>query len=105
MGPKTTLQNTTWYNHIRRFHRRDDDALSQGAQVDEWNNPHSNIFGDEAGMTEVLPYNTIDFGGYLLHETYNPHNLFYNPTDGGSGAGRSSAQDRNSARDTSSRTM
>jgi iron complex outermembrane receptor protein len=86
LGPKTTLQNTTWYTHIRRFHRRDDDALSQGAQVDEWNNPHSNIFGDQAGMTEVLPYNTVDFGGYLLHEVYNTHNLFYNPADGGSGA-------------------
>ncbi|HTW47186.1 MAG TPA: TonB-dependent receptor [Acidobacteriaceae bacterium] len=86
MGPRTTLQNTTWYNHIRRFHRRNDDALSQGAQVDEWNNPHSNIFGDQAGMTEVLPYNTVDFGGYLLHEVYNAHNLFYNPADGGSGA-------------------
>ncbi|MGA7522954.1 MAG: TonB-dependent receptor [Acidobacteriaceae bacterium] len=86
LGPKTTLQNTTWYNHIRRFHRRNSDALSLGAQVDEWNNPHSNIFGDEAGMTEVLPYNTVDFGGYLLHETYNPHNLFYNPAFGGSGA-------------------
>jgi iron complex outermembrane receptor protein len=86
LGPKTTVQNTTWYNHIRRFHRRDDDALSQGAQVDEWNNPHSNIFGDQAGMTEVLPYNTVDFGGYLLHEVYNTHNLFYNPADGASGA-------------------
>jgi iron complex outermembrane recepter protein len=86
LGPKTTVQNTTWYTHIRRFHRRNDDALSQGAQVDEWNNPHSNIFGDEAGMTEVLPYNTVDFGGYLLHEVYNTHNLFYNPADGASGA-------------------
>lgn len=86
MGPKTTLQNTTWFTHIRRFHRRNNDALSQGAQVDEWNNPHSNIFGDEAGMTEVLPYNTVDFGGYLLHETYNTRNLFYSPADGASGA-------------------
>ncbi len=86
LGPKTTLMNTSWYTHIRRFHRRNDDALSQGAQVDEWNNPHSNIFGDEAGMAEVLPYNTVDFGGYLLHEVYNTHNLFYNPADGASGA-------------------
>ncbi|MGA8530580.1 MAG: TonB-dependent receptor, partial [Acidobacteriaceae bacterium] len=86
LGPRTTLQNTTWYNHIRRFHRRNTDYLSQGAQVDEWNNPHSNIFGDQAGMTEVLPYNTVDFGGYLLHEVYNAHNLFYNPTLGGSGS-------------------
>lgn len=86
LGPKTTVQNTTWYTHIRRFHRRNDDALSQGAQVDEWNNPHSDIFGDQAGMTEVLPYNTVDFGGYLLHEVYNTHNLFYNPAFGASGA-------------------
>ncbi len=86
LGPKASFRNTTWYTHIRRFHRRNADALSQGAQVDEWNNPHSNIFGDEAGYTQVLPWNTVDIGGYLLHEVYNPHNLFYNPADGGSGA-------------------
>ena len=34
----------------------------------------------------MLPYNTVQFGGYLIHEVYNPHNLFYNPADGGSGA-------------------
>ena len=28
----------------------------------------------------------FSFGGYLIHEVYNPHNLFYNPADGGSGA-------------------
>jgi len=85
LSPKSTLQNSTWYNHIRRLHRRGEDSLSEGSQVDEFNNPHSNIFGDEAGMTEELPYNSIKFGGYLLHETYNPHNLFYNPALGGNG--------------------
>ncbi len=82
----STIENSTWYTHIRRFHRRNQDALSQGAQVDEWNNPHSNMFGDRIGFTQVLPYNTVQFGGYLIHEVYNPHNLFYNPADGGSGA-------------------
>ncbi len=86
LSSRSTLQNMTWFNHIRRFHRRNDDALSEGAQVDEWNNPHSNIFGDQVGMTEVLPYNTVNFGGYLLHENYNSRNLFYNPAYGGSGA-------------------
>lgn len=86
MGPKTTLMNTTWYTHIRRFHRRNSDALSLGDQQNEWNNPHSDMFGDEVGMTEVLPYNTVDFGGYLLHEVYNTRNIFYNPADGGSGS-------------------
>lgn len=85
LGPRATLQNTTWFTHIRRLHRRNNDLLSQGAQVDEWNNPHSNIFGNEIGMTEVLPYNTINIGGYLLHEVYNSRNLFYNPAYGGDG--------------------
>jgi iron complex outermembrane receptor protein len=82
----STLENSTWYTHIRRFHRRNQDALAQGAQVDEWNNPHSNMFGDQIGFTQVLPYNTVQFGGYLIHEVYNTHNLFYNPADGGDGA-------------------
>jgi iron complex outermembrane receptor protein len=82
----STLENSAWYTHIRRFHRRNEDALAQGAQVDEWNNPHSNMFGDQIGFSQVLPYNTVQFGGYLIHEVYNAHNLFYNPADGGSGA-------------------
>ncbi len=85
-SPTSTLENSAWYTHIRRFHRRNDDALSQGAQVDEWNNPHSNMFGDQIHFTQVLPYNTVSFGGYLITELYNSHNLFYNPADGGSGA-------------------
>jgi iron complex outermembrane receptor protein len=86
LGPKAALRNTTWYTHIRRFHHRTDDAISPGSQVDEYNNPHSNIFGDEVGYEQVLPFNTVDIGGYLLHEIYNSHNLFYNPADGGNGA-------------------
>lgn len=86
LGKLTTLENLTWYTHIRRFHRRNEDLLAQGAQVNEWNNPHSNIFGDQVGMTVTLPYNTINYGGYLMHEVYNARNNFYNPADGGSGA-------------------
>jgi iron complex outermembrane recepter protein len=81
----STLQNLTWYTHIRRFHRRDQDDLSPGPQIDEYNNPHSNIFGDQVGMTEAVPFNTIKFGGYLLHEVYNARNNFYSPTYGGYG--------------------
>lgn len=86
LSHNTTLQNTTWYNHIRRFHRRNEDALSLGSQVNEWNNPHSNLLGDQANMSVVLPLNTVNFGGYVLHEVYNAHNLFYDPNAGGSGA-------------------
>jgi iron complex outermembrane recepter protein len=82
----STLENSAWYTHIRRFHRRNEDALAQGSQVDEWNNPHSNMFGDHIGFSQIFPYNTVQFGGYLIHEVYNAHNLFFNPADGGSGA-------------------
>jgi iron complex outermembrane recepter protein len=85
LSSSTTLQNLTWYNHIRRLHRRLLDALSFGDQVNEFNNPHSDIFGDQVGMSKVLPYNTVNFGGFLLHEIYNSHNLFYSPADGGNG--------------------
>jgi iron complex outermembrane recepter protein len=86
LSHSSTLENSAWFTHIRRFHRRNNDALSQGAQVDEWNNPHSNMFGDQLGFSQVFPYNTVQFGGYLIHEVYNSHNLFYNPLDGGNGA-------------------
>jgi iron complex outermembrane receptor protein len=85
LGVNTTLQNMTWYTHIRRLHERYQDLLSLGPQVNEFNNPHSNIFGDEVGMAEVLPYNTLHFGGYLMHEIYNAHNNFYSFAEGGNG--------------------
>ncbi len=86
LSPNSSLENTTWFTQIRRFHGRNADALDNGAQVDEWNNPHSEMFGDRAGFTQVLPYNTVQFGGYLISEIYNTRNIFYNPTDGGSGS-------------------
>ena len=86
LSRNSTLENSAWYTHIRRFHRRNEDAISPGAQVNEWNNPHSNMFGDQISFSQVFPYNTVHFGGYLIHEIYNSHNLFYSPADGGSGA-------------------
>jgi iron complex outermembrane recepter protein len=84
----TTLTNTTWFMHIRRLHERNDDIFALGPQEDEWNNPHSNAFGDKIRLQKVLPYNTVNFGAYLIHEIYNPHNLFFNYSDGGDGATR-----------------
>lgn len=86
LGRNSSLQNSTFYSHIRRFHRRNGDSLNLGTQVDEWNNPHSNIFGDQADMSVVFPFNTVNFGGYVMHEVYNTRNLFYDPTNGSSGA-------------------
>jgi iron complex outermembrane receptor protein len=85
ISPSMSFQNLTWYNHIRRFHHRTADALDAGSHIDEWNNPHSNIFGEKINVSKVLPYNTINFGGYLIHELYNSRNMFFNPQDGASG--------------------
>lgn len=85
LSSSTTLQNMTWFTHIRRLHRRLNDLLSQGAQVDEFNNPHSNIVGDQLGMSVALPLNTVSFGGYFLDESYNTRNNFFNPQFGGNG--------------------
>jgi iron complex outermembrane receptor protein len=81
----TTLTNTTWFMHIRRLHHRTNDIFSPGSQVDEWNNPHSDAFGDKIGLQKVLPYNTLNFGAYLIHEAYNSRNLFFDPAQGGNG--------------------
>jgi iron complex outermembrane recepter protein len=90
LNDTTTVQNTTWYMHIRRFHHRTSDIFQIEAgnisQADEWNNPHSNAFGDKVGLQKVLPYNTLNFGAYLIHEVYNTRNLFFDPGQGGSGA-------------------
>lgn len=86
----TTLTNSTWFMHIRRFHHRTADIFQLQAdnisQLYEWNNPHSDAFGDKLGVQKVLPYNTLNFGAYLIHEVYNTRNLFFDPGQGGSGA-------------------
>ena len=89
LNETTTLTNMTWYDHIRRLHRRNNDFLpsSGGAgQVNEYNNPHSNIFGDDVALTKVLPWNTAKIGGYLLHEVYNSRNNFFDYSQGGNGS-------------------
>ena len=89
LNDTTVLQNMTWFLHIRRFHRRLADLFpsSGGAgQIDEWNNPHSDAFGDRLGLSKVLPLNTLDFGAYLIHELYNARNNFFTPSLGGDGA-------------------
>ena len=89
LSDTTTLQNSTWFVHIRRLHRRNNDFLpSSGGtgQVDEYNNPHSNIFGDDLSLSKALPLNTVTIGGYLLHEIYNSHNNFFDYSQGGDGS-------------------
>ena len=81
----TQIQNMTWFVHIRRLHDRLADVYNPGPQVYEWNNPHTDTYGDQFTVTRALPGNNLlSFGGYFLHALYNTRNNFYNPLDGGS---------------------
>jgi len=79
----TTLHNLTWYENITRVHSRLNDLYNTGPQVSEYNDPHTNIFGDKLWITKDFTDNTVDIGGYYVHDTYNSRNNFYNVLDGG----------------------
>jgi iron complex outermembrane receptor protein len=74
----TKLHNLAWYTHIDRQHSRFYDLFSTGAQQYEYNNPHSDAIGDKLWLTEKLPFNTVNVGGYVIHEFYNSRNNFFN---------------------------
>ena len=82
---KTQFQNLTWYTHIRRLHDRLDDVYALGPQEDEWNNPHTDFYGDQVSLTRSLPMNLVTISGYFLHGVYNTRNMFYSGADGGNG--------------------
>lgn len=79
----TTVHNLTWYQHIARLHSRLTDGWAVGPQQDEYNDPHTNSFGDKLWLTRKLPFNRVDLGGYYIHSLYNSRNNFYNSADGG----------------------
>jgi iron complex outermembrane receptor protein len=80
----STLQNLSWYMHIRRTHDRYNDVYSPGPQLEEHNNPHTDTFGDKLQFIKSLKWNTVSTGGYYLHALYNSRNNFYNTANGGS---------------------
>ncbi len=85
LDDQTQLQNMTWFMHIYRLHDRLDDIYSPGPQQNEWNDPHTDTYGDQVTLTRVLPMNLIAVSAYVVHAVYNTRNNFYNPADGGAG--------------------
>lgn len=86
LNDQTQLENLSWFMHIYRLHDRLDDVYNPGPQQDEWNNPHTNDYGDQFTLTRNLnSTNLLGVGGYFIHTLYNTRNNFYNPADGGAG--------------------
>lgn len=85
----TTIQNLSWYMHIRRTHDRYNDAYQDNSgptgnqQQNEHNNPYTDTIGDKLLITKNLPWNTVSGGGYYIHALYNSRNNFYGPAYGG----------------------
>jgi len=84
LDPTTTIENLTWFNHIRRSHERHNDVYNPGPQQFEFNHPHTDTVGDKLLFTKRLPMNTVTLGAYFIHAFYNTRNNFYNPANGGS---------------------
>ena len=80
----TSLHNMGWFMRITRLHSRQFDVYNTGPQQYEWNDPHTNAFGDKLWLSEALPYNKLKLGVYYIHGTYNTRNNFHNPAYGGS---------------------
>ncbi len=79
-----TLDNLGWFMRIDRTHHRINDVYSPGAQLEEWNSPHTDTMGDRMSFTKSLKMNTVTGGAYFIHALYNSRNNFFNPADGGS---------------------
>lgn len=85
VNDNTQIENLTWFMHIRRLHDRLDNVYALGPQVNEWNNPHTDTYGDQFSLTRSLPMNLLSVGGYFLHAVYNTRNMFYSGALGGNG--------------------
>ncbi|MDE3165402.1 MAG: TonB-dependent receptor [Acidobacteriota bacterium] len=82
---QTQLQNLSWFMHIYRLHDRLADVYNPGPQQDEWNDPHTNTYGDQVTLTRNLPMNLVGISASFVHAFYNTRNNFYDPADGGAG--------------------
>jgi len=65
LSDNTQFENLSWFMHIRRLHDRLNDAYALGAQEDEWNNPHTDTYGDQFSLTRSLPMNLFTVTGYF----------------------------------------
>ena len=84
VSDQTQIQNLSWFMDIHRLHDRLNDVYNLGPQQNEWNNPHTDTFGDQVTLTRNFRMNTLGISGSIVHAVYNTRQNFYNPADGGS---------------------
>ncbi len=82
ISPYLRFTNLLYYRHGNRFHSHNDQYFAVDPFQIEYNNPYSHTIGDKVQFTAPLPYNTIEFGGFVLNNTYNSHNTFWSTAQG-----------------------
>ena len=77
IGDDTLLHNDLWYRHGHRLHNRYVSYAVGAPNTNEYNNPHSDTYGDKLWFDSKLPYNKLGFGGYFIKSRENSRNAFY----------------------------
>ena len=77
IGAKTVLHNDIWYRYGHRLHNRYASFAVGAPNTNEYNNPHSETYGDKLWFDSALPYNHLSFGGYFLKARDNSRNAFF----------------------------
>ncbi|MEL5848775.1 MAG: TonB-dependent receptor [Candidatus Igneacidithiobacillus chanchocoensis] len=77
IGSATILHNDIWYRYGHRLHNRYASFAVGAPNTNEYNDPHSETYGDKLWFDSNLPYNQIGFGGYFIKGRDNTKNAFF----------------------------
>ncbi|MBU2755459.1 TonB-dependent receptor [Acidithiobacillus sp. CV18-2] len=77
IGTKTWLHNDIWYRYGHRLHNRYASFAVGAPNTNEYNDPHSETYGDKLWFDTRLPYNKLAFGGYFIKARDNSKNAFF----------------------------
>ncbi|MBU2737268.1 TonB-dependent receptor [Acidithiobacillus concretivorus] len=77
IGAATWLHNDIWYRYGHRLHNRYVSYAVGAPNTNEYNDPHSETYGDKLWFNSKLPYNKLGFGGYFIKSRDNSKNAFY----------------------------
>lgn len=82
LAPDLTFHDNAWFRHGARVHYRMNNYVAGNTANTEYYYTESDTYGDQAYMDWKLPENDFKFGGYAIHQRYQPIYLGYTPSLG-----------------------
>lgn len=77
------FHSRSWFRHGYRLHNRVVNYYGPDYAVrHEWYDPASNTIGNKSVMDILLPHNSMELGGYWMHEGYHNPVALYNTSQG-----------------------